>query len=326
MSIASKQMFLKELEENAKSRIIASVLDDFMKQASMMLDKYSIEFVGENGNQGKDYMRVFLDAKRIEGRAESTIHRYEYILSRVLDGINVPIKNVSTYHIRDYLTAMKNHGDADKTIESERSVINSFFGWLQREGLLDRNPCANVGAVKCAKKVRLPFSTTEIERLKESCEDVRDKAIICFLLSTGCRINEMCHVDRDDINFQTLECTVEGKGNKQRTVYIDSVTAMLLKRYFKTRDDLYPAAFIGKGTERIEPEGVRRMLQRTARKAGVDNVHPHRFRRTLATNLINRGMPIQEVSRILGHENINTTMMYVYIDQKQLKTSYQRYA
>lgn len=326
MSIASKQMLLKELEESVKSKLVASVLDDLMKEASMMLDKYNVEFVGTSGDQGKDYMRVFLDAKRIEGRAESTIHRYEYIINRVLDCINVPIRSVSTYHIRDYLTAMKNHGDADKTIESERSVINSFFGWLQREGLIDRNPCANVGAVKCAKKVRLPFSNTEIEQLKENCDSVRDKAIICFLLSTGCRINEMCHVDRDDINFQTLECTVDGKSNKQRTVYIDSVTAMLLKRYIKTRDDLYPAAFIGKGTERMEPEGVRRMLQRTAKKAGIDNVHPHRFRRTLATSLINRGMPIQEVSRILGHENINTTMMYVYIDQKQLKTSYQRYA
>lgn len=326
MSIASKQMLLKELEESVKSKLVASVLDDLMKEASMMLDKYNVEFVGTSGDQGKDYMRVFLDAKRIEGRAESTIHRYEYIINRVLDCINVPIRSVSTYHIRDYLTAMKNHGDADKTIESERSVINSFFGWLQREGLIDRNPCANVGAVKCAKKVRLPFSNTEIEQLKENCDSVRDKAIICFLLSTGCRINEMCHVDRDDINFQTLECTVDGKGNKQRTVYVDSVTAMLLKRYIKTRDDLYPAAFIGKGTERMEPEGVRRMLQRTAKKAGIDNVHPHRFRRTLATSLINRGMPIQEVSRILGHENINTTMMYVYIDQKQLKTSYQRYA
>lgn len=326
MSISSKQMLLKELEESIKSKVVASVLDDLMKETSIMLDKYSIEFVGETGDLGKDYMRIFLDAKRIEGRAESTIHRYEYIINRVLDGIHVPIKSVSTYHIRDYLTAMKNHGDADKTIESERSVINSFFGWLQREGLIDRNPCANVCAVKCAKKVRLPFSNTEIEQLKENCDSVRDKAIICFLLSTGCRINEMCHVDRDDINFQTLECTVDGKSNKQRTVYIDSVTAMLLKRYIKTRDDLYPAAFIGKGTERMEPEGVRRMLQRTAKKAGIDNVHPHRFRRTLATSLINRGMPIQEVSRILGHENINTTMMYVYIDQKQLKTSYQRYA
>lgn len=215
---------------------------------------------------------------------------------------------------------------ADRTLEGYRTVFSSFFGWLYKEKLIQDNPCANLGPIKHMKKVRVPYSEVELEKLKEACQTVRDKTIIYFLLSTGCRISEICGLDRDDIDFMTLECTVLGKGNKERTVFLDDITAMMLKRYLAERKDNSPALFIGKGSERMTPGGVRFRLKTIAERAGVQNVHPHRFRRTLATNLIDRGMPIQEVASILGHDNINTTMTYVYIKKENVKNAYRKYA
>lgn len=202
----------------------------------------------------------------------------------------------------------------------------SFFGWVQREGLIPNNPCGNLSTIKCGKEVRLPFSDVDIERLKETCETARDKALIAFLLSTGCRVGEVCGLNRADIDFANLECTVLGKGNKERTVYLDNVAAMQLRIYLNTRTDTCEALFAGKGSERLQAGGIRKRLNEIGEKAGVENVHPHRFRRTLATTLINHGMPIQEVAKILGHEKIDTTMTYVYIDKTNVKNAYRRYA
>ena len=154
----------------------------------------------------------------------------------------------------------------------------------------------------------------------------RDKAIVCLLLSTGCRISELCALNRGDVDFQNKQCAVLGKGNKERTVYLDSVASMILKRYLKSRTDFSQALFVGKGTERLTPGGVRFMMKTLEEDSGVENVHPHRFRRTLATNLLNRGMPIQEVAKILGHEKLDTTMMYAFVDEQNVKASYCKYS
>ena len=220
---------------------------------------------------------------------------------------------------------MKDRGLSDRTLEGIRSVFSSYFGWLQKEGLITKNPCANLGPIKYMKKVRLPFSDVELHKIKEACKSKRDLAIVYFLLSTGCRISEVCALNRDSIDFDKKECVVLGKGNKERKVYIDNVTAMILQRYLDERTDASEALFAGKGTDRMKPGGMRKLLNGIADRAGVENVHPHRFRRTLATNLINRGMTIQEVANILGHENINTTMTYVFVDQANVHNSYERY-
>lgn len=204
--------------------------------------------------------------------------------------------------------------------------LSSFFGWLQKEGLIPANPCANLGAIKCAKVVREPYSATDIERLKEACSSLRDRAIIMFLLSSGCRISEVCGLNRNDIDMASAECTVLGKGNKERVVYLDSVALMLLRRYLASRKDAHNALFVGLRGERLQPGGVRAMLKQLEAKTGVPNVHPHRFRRTLATNLIARGMPIQEVAAILGHDKLDTTMKYVYLEKSNIKNSFAKYA
>lgn len=326
MSIASKQMLLKELQDHAAEKMNAKDLQVFISETSAMLARFDVEYTDNTGRASEDYLKAFLDAKQIEGRSEKTLERYRYILMKMLDRVAAPLPEITTYHIRSYLIEEKNRGLGDKTIEGERTVFSSFFGWLWKEGLLDKNPCANIGAIKCAKKIRHPYSDVEIEKLKEACGSIRDKALISFLLSTGCRISEVCGLDREDVDFESLECQVFGKGKKERTVYIDNVTAMLLKRYLKSRSDLMPALFVGKGTERITPGGVRARLKTIAEKAEVENVHPHRFRRTLATNLINHGMQIQEVASILGHDKIDTTMKYVFIEKTNVKNAYRKYA
>lgn len=326
MSIASKQMLLNELEERLSDKLSARDLQAFVTDTSSLLARYEVEFKAQESHASEDYLKAFLDAKQIEGRSQKTLERYRYILKKLLVETGVPLPEITTYHIRSYLIREKSRGIGDKTIEGTRTVFSSFFGWLWKEGLIERNPCANIGAIKCTKKIRHPYSDVEIEKLKESCDTLRDRAIISFLLSTGCRISEMCGLNRDDVDFESLECQVLGKGNKERTVYIDNVTAMLLKRYLKSRADFVQALFIGKGSERMTPGGVRARLKTIAERAGVENVHPHRFRRTLATNLINHGMQIQEVASILGHDKIDTTMTYVYIEKNNVKNAYRRYA
>jgi site-specific recombinase XerD len=221
---------------------------------------------------------------------------------------------------------MKARGIQDRTLEGIRSVYCSYFGWLQKEGLLPSNPCANLTAIKSTKKVRVPYTDVDIEKLKEACQCNRDKALISFLLSTGCRISEVCGLNRDSINFVSGECTVLGKGDKERVVFIDDVTGMLLRRYLSERSDNYDALFVGRGSERMTPGGVRARLHRIAAEAGVENVHPHRFRRTLATSLIDRGMKIQDVASILGHDKLDTTMQYVFMNKDNVKNEYKKYA
>ncbi len=327
MSIAAKQTMLKNLEKALRSELTYDNIVTVIDALSSQLDHYNVETLESNYplEESNDLLTAFIEAKQVEGRSEKTLERYEYIINKLIKELNVPIRNITIYHLRSYLMKMKKDGMSDNTIEGTRSIFNSFFGWLQKEGLLRDNPCANINTIKCIQKVRLPYADTDIEKLKEVCSSVRDKAIISFLLCTGCRVSEVCELNRDSIDFQNMECIVHGKGNKERVVFINPVTAMLVERYLQERKDSSPALFIGKGTTRMSPGGIRFMLTNAAKKANVENVHPHRFRRTLATNLINRGMPIQEVSTILGHTALDTTMTYIYTEKSNVKNSYNKY-
>ena len=327
MSIQAKQLFTADVQSEV-GKFLTAV--DTKKVTDVVTDKLADYELIENDHEGIDsdslnYLGLFLDAKRVEGRSEKTVNRYSYIIERMLKEIGTPVSRISKYHIRSYLMGLKDHGLQDSSIEGVRACASSFFGWLWKEGLINSNPCANVGAIKCQKKIREPFSSIEIAQIKEGCETLRDKALIRFLLTTGCRISEVCSLNRDDVDFKELECNVLGKGNKERTVYIDSECALMLKKYLESRTDNSPALFEGRGTDRLTPHGARFALKLIEEKTGVTNIHPHRFRRTLATNLINHGMPIQEVAFVLGHEKIDTTLRYVYMEKTNVKNSYRKY-
>ena len=329
MSIASRTQLTRELAQVIGHYVNADQMDEIMAAVSEQLGKFSVDLeiqCSGSDSETEDLLQAFLSAKQVEGRSPKTIARYEYILKRALRQIGVPIREISVYHLRKFLADEKARGIADSTLDGIREVLSSLFGWIHKEGLIRMDPTANLGTIKVQKKVRKPYSQTDIERLKENCKTSRDKAIVCILLSTGCRISEICGLDRDSLDFVNKEVTVLGKGNKERTVFLDDVCIMCLTRYLSERKDDNPALFIGKRRERLEPGGVREMLRVLANKAGVENVHPHRFRRTLATNLIDHGMELQNVSQILGHEKLDTTMKYIYTSKGELKNQYRKYA
>lgn len=327
MGLIDKQQFLLDLSARLGDFVPANDVHRILAEADEALQGYEMTTLPPGGDDdSKDLLKYFLDAKRVEGRSEKTVARYEYILNRLLKDTGIPFRRMTVYHIRNYYTAERERGISSRTIEGYRQTYSSFFGWLQREGLLDGNPMNNLTAVKTPKVVRKPFSSVELAKLNEAAETNRDRTLLSFLRSTGCRISEVCSVNRDDVNFQSLSLKVHGKGDKERIVFIDDVTAMHLKRYLDERTDSSPALFTGKGTDRLQPGGVQRILKKLGQASGVENVHPHRFRRTLATSLIDSGMPIQEVATILGHDKIDTTMTYVYIDVKNVANAYRRFA
>ena len=327
MALQDKKLMLNNLEEHLKEVVTVNEMNDILKFFSREMDSYNIEQINTSmSDRDDDLFNAYFTAKKIEGRSLKTLERYRYILKRVFAESGATTRNITIYHLRTYFMNEKERGIKDQTLEGTRSVVCSYFNWLQREGLITDNPTVNLGPIRCIKKVKPGFTSVDIERLKERCSTDRDKAIVCFLLSTGCRVSEMVGVNRDDIDFQRLCCRVVGKGNKERIVYLDEITAMVLKRYLSTRVDDNKALFIGKGTDRLHPGGIRLMLNKLADKAGVEHVHPHRFRRTLATNLINRGMAIQEVAHILGHDKLDTTMKYVYIEEENVKNHYKQCA
>ena len=328
MSIAEKQVLLRSFQERLNESLPASVVAGITDSLISVLDSFDVvQHVNVGSDvQTSDCLQAFLEAKTLEGRSPKTIARYKYVIERMHNDTGVAIRDVTVFHLRSWLTKMRQAGVSDTTIEGFRCVMSSYFGWLYKEGFLPSNPCGNLGPVKCQKKERFPYSGADIARLKAACSTPRDKAIIAILLSTGCRISEICDLNREDINLDKLECTVLGKGNKERVVYFDDETAMFLQQYLDSRSDDYEALFVGRGSSRMTPGGVRKRLNIISEQARVENVHPHRFRRTLATNLISRGMPIQMVASIMGHEKLDTTMVYIHSDKTDIRNGYRKYA
>ena len=271
-------------------------------------------------------LKKYLATKRVEGRSEKTVELYKYIILRFYREINMPLDEVDVYALRLYLAEMEQRGSNSSTINGVRCILSSFYGWIFNEGFIDRNPAANLGVVKCKKVIRKPFTGAELEAIKNACRTLRDRALVEFLLSTGCRVDEVTHLNVEDVNFVTREVTVLGKGNKERIVFLNDACVYHLSKYLAARKWDGNALFMGKAGQRLLNGGVRAMLKRIEAETGVENVHPHRFRRTLATSLIDKGMAIQDVAAILGHANINTTTRYIFISKENVKANYARFA
>lgn len=325
MAIEAKLDLMHSIEARLANVLTAHDMSVTMAVIRDELSACTIDIPEQSGSLDGDLLSAFLSAKAIEGRSPKTLERYRYVLMRAFHQMNVSERRTTVFHLRGYLMQERQRGISDMTLEGYRSIFSSYFTWLQQEALLTHNPCVNLGPIRCPKVMRLPYTDVEIERMKEMCRSIRDKALICFLLSTGCRISEVVALNREDIDWQGMQCKVRGKGDKERIVYLDNIARMNLLRYESARTDASPALFVGKGSSRMTPGGIRWMLKKVGKAATVENVHPHRFRRTLATNLINRGMKIQEVARVLGHDKLDTTMRYVYIDDKDVQVSYRKY-
>lgn len=315
-----EEIFQKKIEDDVTMKqmktILAALQDSFADMDTMALQSQNEE--------PDDLLSAFIQAKRVAGRSEKTLKHYQYIINRVLTEEKVSPANVTVDHLRHWLSSELERGISENSIRGNRDAMSSFFGWLWREGLIQKNPCGNLEPIKCPKLVKEAFTSAELELIKEACgNNLRDKAIVCFLVGTGCRIEETTRLNRNDIDFINKECTVFGKGAKERTVYLDDISCSVLKRYLASRTDDSVALFPGRVSDRMTTNGIRAMLKRLEKRSGVPNIHPHRFRRTLATTLSRKGMPLEEVSALLGHEDVRTTMKYVCKDKATVKHHYQ---
>ena len=273
-------------------------------------------------------LKRFIATKRIEGSSESTLKRYYYEIHNLLYYYNKPIQNYTTDDLRFYLSWRRQVPNrkqlSNRTLDGMRRIYCSFFGWLAAEQIISYNPTLTLKSIKYKRVVRKPFTAVELQRLREACTNIRDLALIDYLYCTGCRVSEVVNTDIDSVDFDSLECVVTGKGNKERRVYITPVCAMHLKQYLDSRNDIDESLFVGLKThKRLSKIGIEMALRKIGERANVTNVHPHRFRRTLCSDLYARGMDILDIAQILGHEDISTTKIYCYVNPKSVKSCYQ---
>lgn len=325
MSIESKMSFLRQLESRLSCTLTVDMMSRLLSTVNDVMESYDMQEISVE-EESCDLLKCYIDALRVQGRSESTLRSYGHELKRMLDSVRTPARRITVYHLRSYIAKQKENGNKDSTLESKRQIMSAFFNWLQRESLIDRNPVINLGTIKCPKVKKQVFSETDIEKLNQCCKNTRDRSIIQFFSSTGCRVGELIALNRDSVDLNALECVVHGKGNKERTVFIDSVTAMFIRNYLECRQDDNPALFVNRYGKRFSTDGIRFMLNTLEELSGVEHVHPHKFRRTLATKLAVRGMPIQDIAAILGHDNIETTMEYVMLNIDDIRHKYRQYA
>ena len=260
-------------------------------------------------------LEEFLMSKALEGKASKTVKQYRYELVRLLTYINKPVKNIDSGDISGFMRAYKMiRKVANQTLKNVRAVYSSFFGWLRDRDRIRRNPMVLVESIKVEKKIR-------------KCSSLRDKALLEFLYSTAVRVSELSEINREDIRYANKELIVYGKGAKERTVYINERTNMYLKEYLESRKDNDPALFVGskKPNSRLTKTGIEDIIRRIGEKAGVENAHPHRFRRTALTNALNRGMPLQEAMIFAGHAKSETTMRYCTVNQEGVRYHHFKY-
>ena len=270
----------------------------------------------------------FLSAKSVEGCSEKTLSYYGSTLRTVFSCIGVPVRQVSTNDIRGYLADYQDRSSASKvTIDNIRRILSSFYSWLEDEDFILKSPVRRIKKVKVTKVVKEVYSDESLEVLRDSCESLRDLAMIDLLSSTGMRVGELVNLDRADIDFQNRECVVLGKGDKERLVYFDARTKVHLHNYLESRDDDNPALFVtlNRPNNRLKISGVEKRLRELGRRLKINKVHPHKFRRTLATRAIDKGMPIEQVQKLLGHQKIDTTLEYAMVNQNNVKISHRRY-
>lgn len=275
-----------------------------------------------------EYLQMFLDAKQIEGCSERTLQYYCVTVERFFQSISSPIRKITTEEIRGYLSNyQQNNGCSKVTVDNIRRNISSFFSWLEEEDYILKSPMRRIHKIKTKQQVKEIISDEAIEQLRDHCACTRDLAMIDLLYSTGIRVGELVNLNISDVDFEARECVVFGKGDKERKVYFDAKSKLHLQKYLSSRSDDNPALFVTLDAphNRLKISGVEIRLRELGRRTNLPRIHPHKFRRTMATRAIDRGMPIEQVQKILGHSQIDTTMQYAMVNQTNVKTSHQKF-
>ncbi|WP_407415797.1 site-specific tyrosine recombinase/integron integrase [Methanobrevibacter sp.] len=273
-------------------------------------------------------LNSFLSAKQVEGCSERTINYYKSTLVKMFNQVEKNIIYITTDDLRAYLANYKNNTKASKsTIDNIRRVLSSFFSWLEDEDYILKNPVRRIHKIKTKKVVKEVLSDENFEILRDNCNNIRDLAMIELLASTGIRVGELVNLNIDDILFNERECVVLGKGDSERIVYFDAKTKIHLQKYIDSRKDNNPALFVSikKPHIRLGINGIERRIRELGNESNIKKVHPHKFRRTMATNAIDKGMPIEQVQKLLGHVQIDTTMQYAMVNQSNVKIAHRKF-
>lgn len=318
-------LITNELSEFFSSKNNEEIKRRISSLATKIVDSSTEHIMPENNDES---LKLFIEAKRIEGCSERSLDYYKTTLLMVLRVINKEYFYINTEDLRSFLSNYKERNNISKTtIDNVRRIISTFFSWLENEDYISKSPCRRIHKVKTGKVVKEIYSDETIEVLKQSITNKRDLAIIELLISTGIRVGELVNLNITDIDFENKEFIVLGKGNKQRKVYFDAKTKIHLKQYINSRNDKNEALFVSlqQPHNRLQISGVEIMLRKIGKKIGIDKVHPHKFRRTLATKAIDKGMPIEQVQHLLGHSKIDTTLEYAMVDDANVKISHKKY-
>lgn len=279
-------------------------------------------------NTDERIVEKFLAAKRVEGCSDKSMHYYKSTLNNALRKVGKDVKHITTDDLRTYLDEYQQTSGASRvTVDNIRRILSSFFSWLEDESYIIKSPVRRIHKVKTGKTVKETYTDEALERMRDYCDTSRDLAIIDILASTGMRVGELVKLNRSDIDFQNRECVVTGKGNKQRKVYFDARTKIHLQNYLDERTDDNDALFVTllAPYNRLQISGVEIRLRQLGRELNIHKVHPHKFRRTLATMAIDKGMPIEQVQHLLGHQSLDTTLQYAMVNQANVKLSHRKF-
>ena len=302
-------------------------LRQVMEQTFLRYVVTPVEELSEE-DDSDDLIAMFIAAKRIEGCSEKTIKYYQNTINSMVSSLGKNVRRILTEDLRTYLTEYQNeHQSSRVTIDNIRRILSSFFSWLEDEDYIIKSPVRRIHKVKTASSIKDTYSDEDLEKMRDNCKEIRDLAMIDMLASTGMRVGEMVLLNRDDIDFSERECVVFGKGDKERIVYFDARAKLHLKEYLDSRTDGNPALFVTLRApyERIKIGGIEHRLREMGKRLNIPKVHPHKFRRTLATMAIDKGMPIEQLQRLLGHQRIDTTLQYAMVKQNNVKTAHRKF-
>lgn len=315
--------------------IINTVLHDmhqYLNNEQLLRLKNSLERATTDHNteleSSNELLDRFIATKELEGRSRGTLKYYRNTVEKMLQSINKRVQAITTDDLREYLSQYQNSCHVSKTtVDNIRRNLSSFFNWLEDENYILKSPIKRIHKIKSTIAIKEIYADDEIERMRDACQELRDLALIEMLASTGIRVGELVRLNREDINFQERECVVLGKGDKERTVYFDAKTSLHLHEYLNSRIDSNEALFVGlrKPHNRLNICGVEVRVRKIGYESGIKKCHPHKFRRTLATHAIDKGMPIEQVQRLLGHEKIDTTLHYAMVKQSNVKSAHRKY-
>lgn len=323
-SINMEEKVVKIINEMAEYLSVSQM----KKLQEVLLKTFSEQESTKTEISNQEYLQLFLEAKRIEGCSERTIQYYRTTIEKLLLNIITPIRKITTEEIRHYLVKYQQVNNRSKvTVDNVRRNISSFFSWLEEEDYLLKSPMRRIHKIKTKQQVKETISDEAIELLRDNCNCLRDLAIIDLLYSTGIRVGELVNLNISDIDFDARECVVFGKGDKERKVYFDAKAKIHLQDYLSNRRDNNQALFVTLDApfDRLKISGVEIRMRRLGRSLSMDKIHPHKFRRTMATRAIDKGMPIEQVQKLLGHSQIDTTMQYAIVNQTNVKTSHQKF-